>query len=88
MVAKHPDLLVRVRPNGLEDTPQFAGCRSRKAQVLGVSLSGYQRNHLRGVKRLLRLNDFTDRGRVKKHTFSRRSVPYAVDINNLMFAAR
>ncbi len=23
MVAKHPDLLVRVRPNGLEDTPQF-----------------------------------------------------------------
>lgn len=23
MVAKHPDLLVRVRPNGLEDTAQF-----------------------------------------------------------------
>lgn len=22
-VAKHPDLLVGVRPNGLEDTPQF-----------------------------------------------------------------
>jgi multidrug efflux pump len=23
MVKEHPDLLVRVRPNGLEDTPQF-----------------------------------------------------------------
>lgn len=23
MVREHPDLLVRVRPNGLEDTPQF-----------------------------------------------------------------
>ncbi|EAB7069525.1 efflux RND transporter permease subunit [Salmonella enterica subsp. enterica] len=40
MVAKHPDLLVRVRPNGLEDTPQFKlDVDQEKAQALGVSLS-------------------------------------------------
>ncbi|MEG2041257.1 MAG: efflux RND transporter permease subunit, partial [Hafnia sp.] len=36
MVAKHPDLLVRVRPNGLEDTPQFKlDVDQEKAQALG-----------------------------------------------------
>ena len=40
MVKQHPDQLVRVRPNGLEDTPQFKlDVDQEKAQALGVSLS-------------------------------------------------
>ncbi|MGS6273255.1 efflux RND transporter permease subunit, partial [Enterobacter hormaechei] len=39
-VAKHPDLLVGVRPNGLEDTPQYKiDIDQEKAQALGVSIS-------------------------------------------------
>lgn len=39
-MAKHPDLLVGVRPNGLEDTPQYKIDIDRgKAQALGVSIS-------------------------------------------------
>ncbi|WP_207302174.1 efflux RND transporter permease subunit, partial [Klebsiella quasipneumoniae] len=39
-VAQHPDLLVGVRPNGLEDTPQFkVDIDQEKAQALGVSIS-------------------------------------------------
>ena len=38
-VAKHPDLLVGVRPNGLEDTPQYKIDIDQKAQALGVSIS-------------------------------------------------
>ena len=38
MVKQHPDQLVRVRPNGLEDTPQFKlDVDQEKAQALGVS---------------------------------------------------
>lgn len=55
MVAKHPDLLVRVRPNGLEDTPQFKlDVDQEKAQALGGIVVGYQRNYLRITGRLLR----------------------------------
>lgn len=37
MVKQHPDQLVRVRPNGLEDTPQFKlDVDQEKAQALGV----------------------------------------------------
>lgn len=40
MVKEHPDLLVRVRPNGLEDTPQFKlDVDQEKAQATGISLS-------------------------------------------------
>lgn len=40
MVREHPDQLVRVRPNGLEDTPQFKlDVDQEKAQALGISLS-------------------------------------------------
>lgn len=39
-IAQHPDLLVGVRPNGLEDTPQFKiDIDQEKAQALGVSIS-------------------------------------------------
>ncbi|PLN36047.1 hydrophobe/amphiphile efflux-1 family RND transporter, partial [Klebsiella pneumoniae] len=40
MVAQHPDVLTGVRPNGLEDTPQFKiDIDQEKAQALGVSIS-------------------------------------------------
>ena len=40
MVAQHPDTVVGVRPNGLEDTPQYKlTVDQEKAQALGVSIS-------------------------------------------------
>lgn len=40
MAAQHPDMLVGVRPNGLEDTPQFkVEVDQEKAQALGVAIS-------------------------------------------------
>lgn len=69
MVAKHPDLLVRVRPNGLEDTPQFKlDVDQEKAQALGVSLSDINETISAALGGYY-VNDFIDRGRVKKYTF-------------------
>ena len=66
MVAKHPDLLVRVRPNGLEDTPQFKlDVDQEKAQALGVSLSDINESISASLGGYY-VNDFIDRGRVKK----------------------
>ena len=40
MVAQHPDVLVGVRPNGPEDTPQFKLIVDQeKAKALGVSIT-------------------------------------------------
>ncbi|EPC0894897.1 efflux RND transporter permease subunit [Citrobacter freundii] len=85
MVAKHPDLLVRVRPNGLEDTPQFKlDVDQEKAQALGVSLSDINETisvSLGGYY----VNDFIDRGRVKK-VYVQGDAKYRMlpaDINNL-----
>ena len=40
MAAQHPDMLVGMRPNGLEDTPQFkVEVDQEKAQALGVAIS-------------------------------------------------
>lgn len=65
-VAKHPDLLVGVRPNGLEDTPQFKiDIDQEKAQALGVSLSDINTT-LGAAWGGSYVNDFIDRGRVKK----------------------
>lgn len=69
MVAKHPDLLVRVRPNGLEDTPQFKlDVDQEKAQALGVSLSDINETISAALGGYY-VNDFIDRGRVKKYMF-------------------
>ncbi|MGC6076552.1 efflux RND transporter permease subunit [Citrobacter portucalensis] len=66
MVAKHPDLLVRVRPNGLEDTAQFKlDVDQEKAQALGVSLSDINETISAALGGYY-VNDFIDRGRVKK----------------------
>jgi multidrug efflux pump len=65
-IAKHPDLLVGVRPNGLEDTPQFKiNIDQEKAQALGVSLSDINTT-LGAAWGGSYVNDFIDRGRVKK----------------------
>lgn len=66
MAKQHPDVLVGMRPNGLEDTPQYKLIVDQeKARALGVSISdinttlsaGWGSNYV---------NDFIDRGRVKK----------------------
>ncbi|ROP49926.1 multidrug efflux pump [Enterobacter sp. BIGb0383] len=64
--AQHPDLLAGVRPNGLEDTPQFKiDIDQEKAQALGVSLSDINTT-LATAWGGSYVNDFIDRGRVKK----------------------
>ncbi|MBL7635815.1 MULTISPECIES: multidrug efflux RND transporter permease subunit AcrB [Atlantibacter] len=65
-VAKHPDLLAGVRPNGLEDTPQYKiDIDQEKAQALGVSISDINTT-LGAAWGGSYVNDFIDRGRVKK----------------------
>ncbi|POT27141.1 hydrophobe/amphiphile efflux-1 family RND transporter [Citrobacter freundii] len=85
MVAKHPDLLVRVRPNGLEDTPQFKlDVDQEKAQALGVSLSDINETISASLGGYY-VNDFIDRGRVKK-VYVQADAKYRMlpaDINNM-----
>ncbi|EBR5102902.1 efflux RND transporter permease subunit [Salmonella enterica] len=85
MVAKHPDLLVRVRPNGLEDTPQFKlDVDQEKAQALGVSLSDINETISAALGGYY-VNDFIDRGRVKK-VYVQADAQFRMlpgDINNL-----
>jgi multidrug efflux pump len=66
MIKEHPDMLVRVRPNGLEDTPQYKlDVDQEKAQALGVSLSDINQTISTALGGSY-VNDFIDRGRVKK----------------------
>jgi len=66
MIAQHPDTLVGVRPNGMEDTPQYKLIIDQeKAQALGVSLSDINTT-LAASWGGSYVNDFIDRGRVKK----------------------
>ena len=66
MVAQHPDVLRGVRPNGLEDTPQFkVDIDQEKAQALGGSISDINTT-LGAAWGGSYVNDFIDRGRVKK----------------------
>ncbi|EAQ1885732.1 efflux RND transporter permease subunit [Salmonella enterica] len=85
MVAKHPDLLVRIRPNGLEDTPQFKlDVDQEKAQALGVSLSDINETISAALGGYY-VNDFIDRGRVKK-VYVQADAQFRMlpgDINNL-----
>ncbi len=65
MVKQHPEQLVRVRPNGLEDTPQFKlDVDQEKAQALGVSLSDINETISAALGGYY-VNDFI-RARVKK----------------------
>jgi len=66
MVSQHSDTLTGVRPNGLEDTPQYKLIIDQeKAQALGVSLSDINTT-LAASWGGSYVNDFIDRGRVKK----------------------
>ncbi|MCD1126918.1 efflux RND transporter permease subunit [Jinshanibacter sp. LJY008] len=84
MIAKHPDMLVGVRPNGLEDTPQFKlTIDQEKAQALGVSISDINQTLSTALGGSY-VNDFIDRGRVKK-VYVQASAPFRMvpkDIDN------
>ena len=65
-VQKHSDQVVRVRPNGLEDTPQFKlEVDIEKAQALGIDLSDINQTISTALGGTY-VNDFIDHGRVKK----------------------
>ncbi|MGK0702639.1 efflux RND transporter permease subunit [Yokenella regensburgei] len=85
MTREHPDVLTRVRPNGLEDTPQFKlDVDQEKAQALGVSISDINQTISAALGGTY-VNDFIDRGRVKK-VYVQADAPYRMlptDINNL-----
>jgi multidrug efflux pump len=66
MVAQHQDVLRSVRPNGLEDTPQYKlDVDQEKAQALGVSLSDLDTT-IGAALGSDYVNNFVDRGRVKQ----------------------
>ncbi|EHD22697.1 MULTISPECIES: efflux RND transporter permease subunit [Brenneria] len=66
MAAQRPDTLVQVRPNGMEDTPQFRlDVDKEKAEALGVALSDINATLATALGGTY-VNDFIDRGRVKK----------------------
>ena len=83
MVAKRPDVLVAVRPNGLENTPQFKiDIDQEKAQALGVAISDINTT-LGSALGGYYVNDFIDRGRVKR-VFVQAAAPFRMlpeDIN-------
>ncbi len=85
MVREHPDLLVRVRPNGLEDTPQFKlDVDQEKAQALGISVSDINQTISTALGGTY-VNDFIDHGRVKK-VYVQADAPYRMlpgDVDNL-----
>ncbi|MBK4715715.1 MULTISPECIES: multidrug efflux RND transporter permease subunit AcrB [Tenebrionibacter/Tenebrionicola group] len=66
MTMQHPDVLMQVRPNGLEDTPQYKiEIDQEKARSLGVTLTDINTT-LGAAWGGSYVNDFIDRGRVKK----------------------
>ncbi|WP_340619697.1 efflux RND transporter permease subunit [Xenorhabdus siamensis] len=66
MVAQHPDMLTSVRPNGQDDTPQYRFyIDQEKAEALGVSVNDINTT-LSTMFGGAYINDFIDRGRVKK----------------------
>lgn len=85
MLKEHPDVFVRVRPNGLEDMPQYKlDVDQEKAQALGVSLSDINQTISASLGGSY-VNDFIDRGRVKK-VYVQSDAPFRMlpnDINSL-----
>ncbi|CAM3633417.1 efflux RND transporter permease subunit [Xenorhabdus thuongxuanensis] len=66
MVAKHPDMLTNVRPNGQDDTQQYRiYIDKEKAEALAVSTTNIN-STLSTMFGGVYINDFIDRGRVKK----------------------
>ncbi|SFN37312.1 efflux RND transporter permease subunit [Xenorhabdus japonica] len=66
MVAQHPEMLTSVRPNGQNDTQQYRiNIDKEKAEALGVSMTNIN-STLSTMFGGAYINDFIDRGRVKK----------------------
>ena len=66
MAQKFPRVVTKVRPNGLEDAPQFRlTVDQAKAEALGVSNEDINTT-LSTALGSTYVNDFTDRGRIKK----------------------
>ncbi len=66
LAAQHPDMLENVRPNGQNDTSQYRlHLDQEKAEALGVSINDINTT-LSTVFGGSYVNDFIDRGRVKK----------------------
>ncbi|MDY0417548.1 efflux RND transporter permease subunit [Enterobacter sp. 170198] len=66
MVHKFPNVVTKVRPNGLEDAPQLKlDIDQQKAEALGVSNDAIN-NTISTALGGTYVNDFLDRGRVKK----------------------
>ena len=66
MAQQHPDVLMAVRPNGMEDTPQFrVNIDQERASALGISLDDINTT-LGTAWAGSYVNDFMDNGRVKK----------------------
>ncbi|MCM8739196.1 efflux RND transporter permease subunit [Azospirillum sp. A1-3] len=81
MAAQNPKL-VGVRPNGLEDTPQFKLDIDReKASALGLSLSDINTT-LSAAWGSSYVNDFIDRGRVKK-VYLQADAPYRMQPSDI-----
>lgn len=82
MAAQHPDVLMGVRPNGLDDTPQFKlEIDQEKAQSLGVSISDINTT-LNTAWGGSYVNDFIDRGRVKR-VYVMSEAPYRMLPNDI-----
>lgn len=82
LAAKNPEL-TRVRHNGLDDSPQLQiDIDQRKAQALGVAIDDIN-DTLQTARGSSYVNDFMDRGRVKK-VYVQAAAPYRMlpdDIN-------
>ncbi|WP_434525659.1 efflux RND transporter permease subunit [Photorhabdus asymbiotica] len=75
MIQQRPDMLVGVRPNGQEDTPQYrVRIDQEKAETLGVSIADIN-STLSTMFGSHYVNDFIDRGRVKK-VYIQSEAPY------------
>jgi len=84
LARQHPDTLTAVRPNGMEDSPQFKlNIDQEKATALGVDLSDINTT-LSSAWGGSYVNDFVDHGRVKK-VYVMSDAPYRMmpkDIND------
>ncbi|OBU12958.1 efflux RND transporter permease subunit [Morganella psychrotolerans] len=82
MAGEHPDMLVQVRPNGMEDTSQYRiHVDQQKAEALGVDISTINAA-LSTMFGGTYVNDFIDRGRVKK-VFVQADAPFRMQPKNI-----
>ena len=82
MAGEHPDMLVQVRPNGMEDTSQYhIHVDQQKAEALGVDIKTINAA-LSTMFGGSYVNDFIDRGRVKK-VYVQADAPFRMQPKNI-----